>query len=141
VWPWLVQIGFGRAGFYSYDLLDNLGRPSANRVLDEWQNIAVGDLAAPMANPPMEATSFRVVGFEEPQWLLWEKPGSTWAWVLKPLEDRQTRLLVRLRCRYDWRSPSILLALPLMEIGDFPMMRKCLRGIKQRAEGSGRRGS
>jgi hypothetical protein len=60
VWPWLVQAGYRRAGFYSYDLLDNLGRPSANTVLPEWQHPRVGDLAAPMANPPTVETSFRV---------------------------------------------------------------------------------
>jgi hypothetical protein len=35
IWPWIVQIGFGRAGWYSYDLLDNLGRPSARRIIAE----------------------------------------------------------------------------------------------------------
>jgi len=60
VWPWLVQVGFGRAGFYSYDLLDNLGRDSAAQILDEFQHPHVGDVAAPMTSPPTEATSFRV---------------------------------------------------------------------------------
>lgn len=41
-WPWIVQIGYGRAGFYSYDLLDNLGKPSADRIIPELQNIEVG---------------------------------------------------------------------------------------------------
>src|SRR4051812_11491507 len=41
VWPWLVQVGFGRAGFYSYDLVDNLGRPSAQEVLDQFQHPVV----------------------------------------------------------------------------------------------------
>jgi hypothetical protein len=54
--------------------------------------------------------------------------------VLRPLAGGGTRLITRLRCRYDWRSPSILLSLPLMELGDFPMMRRCLLGIRQRAE-------
>ncbi|MEJ2211735.1 MAG: hypothetical protein P8129_22240, partial [Anaerolineae bacterium] len=43
VWPWLVQIGCRRAGWYSYDLLDNGGRPSADRILPEHQHLAVGD--------------------------------------------------------------------------------------------------
>ena len=42
VWPWIVQIGYGRAGFYSYDLLDNLGKPSASRIIPEFQHIEVG---------------------------------------------------------------------------------------------------
>jgi len=44
IWPWLIQIGVTRAGWYSYDRLDNLGRPSAERILPEFQYLAVGDV-------------------------------------------------------------------------------------------------
>lgn len=44
IWPWLVQTGLTRAGWYSYDLLDNLGRLSARRIIPELQNLAVGDI-------------------------------------------------------------------------------------------------
>ena len=43
VWPWLVQMGWNRAGWYSWDRLDNAGRPSAKEVHPEWQDLAVGD--------------------------------------------------------------------------------------------------
>ena len=43
VWPWLVQLGGDRGGWYSWDRLDNGGRPSATEVHPEWQNLAVGD--------------------------------------------------------------------------------------------------
>ena len=43
VWPWLVQIGFGRAGWYSYDWIDNDGKPSADRIIDDLQGLTVGD--------------------------------------------------------------------------------------------------
>ncbi|HEY6029312.1 MAG TPA: hypothetical protein VIU44_02045, partial [Gaiellaceae bacterium] len=43
VWPWLVQMGYGRAGWYSWDRLDNGGVPSADEIRPEWQEIAVGD--------------------------------------------------------------------------------------------------
>jgi proline iminopeptidase len=43
VWPWLVQMGWDRAGWYSWDRLDNAGRPSATRVHPEWQDVEVGD--------------------------------------------------------------------------------------------------
>src|SRR6266571_6381870 len=43
VWPWLVQLGGDRGGWYSWDHLDNAGRPSAQRVHPEWQDIALGD--------------------------------------------------------------------------------------------------
>lgn len=44
IWPWLVQIGVTRAGWYSYDWLDNLGKPSAQRILPQFQQVAVGDV-------------------------------------------------------------------------------------------------
>ncbi len=136
VWPWLVQIGRGRAGFYSYDLLDNAARPSADRILPEHQQLQVGDWI-PMARRISETTAFRVAGLEPGHWLLWEKPHSTWAWTLTPVDGgRRTRLVTRLRDRYPWRrSPALaLLSLILLEHGDFPMMRKMLLGLKARAE-------
>jgi hypothetical protein len=50
VWPWLVQMGCDRAGWYSWDRLDNGGRPSAERIHPEWQEIAVGDRLASLPN-------------------------------------------------------------------------------------------
>jgi len=43
VWPWLLQMGYGRAGWYSYDQLD-MNHPSADRILPEFQALSVGDL-------------------------------------------------------------------------------------------------
>src|SRR5580693_7881955 len=46
VWPWIAQLGQGRGGFYSYDLLENLlgcDTHSANRIVPEFQNVEVGD--------------------------------------------------------------------------------------------------
>lgn len=132
VWPWVVQTGFGRAGFYSYDLLDNLGRPSADVVLPQFQDVGVGDLAAPMASPPDERTAFRVARVEAPNVLVWAKPDSTWAWVLTPV-GTGTRLVTRLKSRYE-RGPTLPFTVLLMELGDFPMMRRMLLGLKERAE-------
>jgi hypothetical protein len=133
VWPWLTQVGYGRAGFYSYDLLDNLGRPSAAAIMPQWQRARVGDLAAPMASHPTPGTSFRVAGAEPPACLVWAKPDSTWAWTLAPLAPGRTRLVTRLRQRYQ-PTPAGLLTIILAEFGDFAMMRKMLLGIKTRAE-------
>lgn len=56
VWPWLAQMGWGRAGWYSWDRLDNGGRPSAHELHPEWQDIAVGDrLAAWSSGGPVDA--------------------------------------------------------------------------------------
>jgi hypothetical protein len=43
IWPWLLQLGSQRAGFYSYDWLDNAGIPSAEHILPEYQQISIGD--------------------------------------------------------------------------------------------------
>ncbi len=43
IWPWLVQMGFGKAGWYSYDRLDMRGR-SADGIVDAWQALKVGDI-------------------------------------------------------------------------------------------------
>jgi hypothetical protein len=137
IWPWIVQIGYGRAGFYSYDLLDNFGRPSAETILTEWQSIEIGDIAAPMSpfdDPPSEATAFVVAGYEKDRWLLWAQPVSTWIWCLEPVDQQTTRVITRVRCKYNWPHPQAALSLVLMELADFPMMRKQLLGLKRRVE-------
>lgn len=138
VWPWIVQMGFGRAGFYAYDWIDNLGRPSATTVLAEYQDVAVGDLAAPMSPRPTEHTSFRVARVEPPHLLVWSKPGSVWTWRLTPLDGGRTRLLTRLQD--ECRPPIGILSRPLLELGDFPMMRRQLLNIGARAERLSRSG-
>jgi hypothetical protein len=133
VWPWLVQVGAGRAGFYSYDLLDARGRPSAEHVLPEWQDVHVGDVAAPMTQDPGPTTSFVVDAFRSPEYLVWAKADSSWAWTLTPLPGGRTRLVTRVRQYYPRRLASVI-GVILLEFGDFPMMRQMLRGIRRRAE-------
>ena len=135
VWPWIVQIGTGRAGFYSYDLFDNAARPSADHILPEFQETQMGDWV-PMSSTVNQTTAFKVKAFQPNQWLLWAKPHSTWSWQLTPVDGGRTRLVTRLKEQYPWRSsPGLaLLTLILFEFGDFPMMRRLLVGIRQRAE-------
>jgi hypothetical protein len=134
VWPWLVQVGCLRAGWYADDLLDNLGQPSAEVIDPHLQDLRIGQWV-PMAPTPSEKTAFKVAGFETERWLLWEQAVSSWAWRLTALEGGQTRLITRLRIRYDWNHPAdAAVSLVLNEFGDFPMMRRMLLGIKRRAE-------
>lgn len=135
VWPWLVQVGFGRAGFYSYDWLDNLGRRSADVVLPQYQTPRLGDLAAPMAEPANDHTAFTVAVLEPPTALVWAKPDSTWAWRMADVGGGRTRVVTRLKSRYEV-GPFLPVSLALMELGDFPMMRRMLLGLKERAEAS-----
>ena len=134
VWPWLVQVGCLRAGFYSNDLLDNLGHPSARRILPEFQQLEIGQWV-PMSPTPSDTTAFKVAGFEVNRWLLWHQPLSTWSWTLTELPSAQTRLVTRLRIHLDWHHPAVsLFSVILNEFGDFPMMRRMLLGIRDRAE-------
>ena len=80
IWPWLVQIGYDRAGWYSYDLLDNLGRPSAEQILPELQRLQVGDWIS-MGGKSRPTTAMRVKAFAPNRWLLWEHQGCRWVWV------------------------------------------------------------
>ncbi len=134
VWPWIVQLGVGKAGWCSYDLLDNLGRPSATEILPRWQRVEIGDPAAPM-NPfaPLEKSPWRVAAVEPMSVLLWRNGAAgTWVWCLRPLPDGRTRLVSRIRISYA--SPAGLAFAPLLEAADFPMFRRMLLGIRQRAE-------
>jgi hypothetical protein len=136
VWPWLVQVGCQRAGFYSNDLLDNLGRPSATTILPAFQELQVGQWVPMSPGEPTDRTALKVHSFEPNRWLLWSKPDSTWAWRLTPTVEGGTRLVTRIRAVYDWRHHPFVASfgLLLMEFGDFAMLRAMLRGIKQRAE-------
>jgi hypothetical protein len=134
VWPWLVQVGCLKAGFYANDLLDNLGHPSSREILPDFQNIELGQWV-PMSPTPTDTTAFKVAGFEPNRWLLWQQPLSTWSWTLTELPDGRTRLVTRLRIHLDWTHKAIsVFSVVLNEFGDFPMMRRMLLGIRQRAE-------
>ena len=134
IYPWIVQMGVTRAGWYSYDLLDNLARASAESILPGHQNIQVGDVI-PMS--PDGKQGMRVKDFGKNKWMLWwDNIGdSTWVWEIYPEEEIRFRLVTRVRVKYRWFSPTILFGL-LIEFFDIWMMRKCMLGIKRRAESS-----
>jgi hypothetical protein len=134
IWPWLVQIGFGRAGWYTYDLLDNLARHSAENIIPEFQHIEAGDLV-PLG--PGKGSGLWVKEVVPNRSMLWwnkKNDQTTWVWGLYPLPDGTTRLVTRVRAPYSLAQPLSLVWIPLYELADFPMMRKCLLGIKRRAE-------
>ena len=114
IWPWLVQMGCRRAGWYSYDLLDNRGIPSAREIRPELQQLAVGDV---LPATPVSDDGFEVLRMEPPRLLVLgglydADPGDqlpfaaippprysrvTWAFVIEPLDRRSSRLTVRAR--------------------------------------------
>jgi hypothetical protein len=134
IWPWLVQIGFGRAGWYSYDILDNLGRHSSEEILPEYQHLAPGDLI-PLG--PGEASGLYVKEIRPNESMVWwerKRQATSWVWGLYPTGDGQTRLITRVRNDYRKGLSNFVFGLLLIEPADFPLMRKCMLGIKRRAE-------
>lgn len=143
VWPWIVQLGYGRAGFYTYDLIDNASQPSADRVIEEYQHPAAGDLMPMYKEVHGLAIAYTVTAFEANEWMVWvhrphptERPDSTWTWRLTALPDGGTRLVTRMKQDYRWETPGLaFFNFILMEMGDLAMERRMLIGIKRRAEG------
>jgi hypothetical protein len=149
VWPWLIQIGQGRGGFYSYDLLENLTRldiHSADRIVPELQDLKIGDTIA--VEPG--GSGFRIVALEPERLLVcyidgnsggemgavFAKVGaaSTWAFLLEPHPGGSTRLVVRWRAYWPlcWSLQYLLIGL-LIEPVEFIMEQKMMRGIRERA--------
>ncbi|OGO35159.1 MAG: hypothetical protein A2W35_13500 [Chloroflexi bacterium RBG_16_57_11] len=132
VWQWIIQIGSARAGWYSLDRIDNAGVPSTMEILPEFQKIEL-DYYIPFT--PDQKNGMWVKDFRHPEFILWwdRKSNGTWGWYLQEFERDRTRLITRLRTRYDFSFPWLIYYL-FYDFGDIVMMRKCMLGIKQRAE-------
>jgi hypothetical protein len=136
IWPWLVQLGWGRGGWYSYDWVDNGGKPSAWEILPEHQHLAIGT-RFPMS--PWTAMYCR--DFDEPRWLLMrmgdeagKKDIGTFLYYLDPIDRSRTRVLIRMRDKYRWLNPPVLAMQLAVDVGDIIFQRKHLLGLKARAE-------
>ena len=133
VWPWLVQMGWKKAGLYSFGRLDNGGMPSAERIVPEYQNLKVGDSILP---------SLKVVEMEPNRSMLWvfqERAGpwknATRSWGLYETDDGHTRLVSRLRQEYSFDSFRDTFSWILLDPMEICMTRMTLLGIKRRVEG------
>ncbi|RPI34597.1 MAG: hypothetical protein EHM70_02325 [Chloroflexota bacterium] len=137
VWPWLVQWGQGRGGWYSYDWLENLfgfDIHTADRILPEYQNLAIGD-------PICMSRAFcpsRVTVLEPNRWLSWQATGEdghpvwTFTFGLFPIDDTRSRLIVRESFDNTFMPPAAVVAL---EVPDVVMELKALDTVKRLAEG------
>ena len=130
IWPWLLQLGYGKAGWYSYDWIDNDFAPSANRIIPEYQNLGTGDKILMM--PGM---GFEVVSVDPPQSIVsvLEDGSTSWCLALHPMEGGGTRLVSRWRPKFDI-TPATMLMIALSEPGTFIMEQKMLRTIRDRVE-------
>jgi hypothetical protein len=144
VWPWLVQIGNQRAGWYSWDAIHRLlgvagsvdyEDRSADRIIPELQNLQIGDVIRMMPEG-MGAPGYAVVSIEPDRALVThidDENGASWVWVLEPIDAESTRLIVRFRQK--WEPGLMSLAFWIGdELGSLVMQPKTLSGIKQRAE-------
>ena len=138
VFPWIRQMGFGRAGWYSYDWLDNLGRRSATTVHPEWQAVSTGDKV------PGGPINFEAAIVEAPHsFVLRVVPGGrvsqrlcfTLAYELRD-HPQGTRLVTRLRAHIDAPGGELLERFVLGP-GDGIMLRRQLLGIQRRAARAG----
>jgi hypothetical protein len=130
VWPWLAQLGYGRAGWYSYDWLDNDGHPSATQIRPQWQHLRPGDQIL-----MMPGAGFDVVSVEDGHYFTAQAPDQTMSWCLavEPRGRHSCRLISRWRARWHI-TPASALWIALSDPGAFIMERKMLLGIKARAE-------
>lgn len=139
IWPWLVQWGQGRGGWYSYDWLENVfgfDIHTADRILPEYQTLAAGD-------PICMARGFcvsHVTVLEPNRWLSWQSndeaghPIWTFTLGLFPVDEAHTRLVIRESFSQAGMPP---IALAILEIPDVVMEQKALDTVKARAEGRG----
>ncbi|MFI5625830.1 hypothetical protein ACIA03_20355 [Nocardioides sp. NPDC051685] len=156
VWPWLVQIGADRAGFYSYAWAENLiglHIRNADRIEPAWQQLSVGDTVyadrgrtggwTVVDLVPGEALVLRLADVSTGRPVSRRDPAApgigpvldwefAWIFALLPEPHGRTRLLIRERVGHGSTSARVLLA-PLGQVS-FVMTRKMLLGIKERAE-------
>jgi hypothetical protein len=165
IWPWLVQMGYGRGGWYSYDRLDNEGE-SSRQIVPALQHLEVGDVV-----PTHPGGGFRVESLEPEHHLvlsldpeLMQGAGATdemkeptvprsleatgkfsdlampefrgsWAFVLEPVDESHTRLIERFRVHAPAGGVVQKATMPVLGLGVFAMTRRQMLGIRERAEG------
>jgi hypothetical protein len=150
VWPWLVQMGVDRGGWYSWDRLDNFGRRSDERIHPEWQTIAIGDR---MTAKPDGSQWWQVAALEPERFLClrmsldlrgrpFEPTGprprsftdSTWGFLLDELPGGRTRLVVSgyWSLRPRWLRP--VMSAIFLEPSHWIMQTRQFENLKRRAE-------
>lgn len=157
VWPWLAQMGCGRAGWYTYPWIEG-GHPDPDRIHPQYQHIAKGDL---VPDSPDGSITWTVATADKPHLLVYctarrlrsqrnvnpNNPGTptwyrgSWAFILRPAGAASTRLIVRWRHQL---APARRALGPVTEslllAGHAFMSRKQLHSIRQRAQSAARPG-
>ena len=151
VWPWLVQMGQGRGGLYSYDWLENIMRMrihSADRIIPEFQDLKPGDTFRLVPEDYFTDLHFEVISVEPEHALVMRSPGSpaenfperkpfvSWALALVRLDGHTTRLIARTRSDFGHTFSDLMWNKYGLEPVHFIIERRMLLGIKRRAEAS-----
>lgn len=150
VWPWLVQMGYDRAGWYSWDRLDHLGIPSADRIHPEWQNISVGGRLASTSDG---RHWFEVAALDPERFLALRasfdfrgrqfasgglRPlaytDSTWCFLLEELPDERTRLIVSGYASARPRPVQVLVSFLFWEPAHWIMQKRQFTNLKRRIQ-------
>ena len=157
VWRWLIQMGQGRGGLYSYDWLENLADldvHSAEEIVPELQDLKVGGLVRLAPESMGAEAGLRVAAMEPGRALVLHQPadphtgrpadrddpglehyyGWNWAFILKEIDGGSTRLIVRSRIDGSPRTLIRVFYTLLLEFPHFVMERAMLKGIKRRTE-------
>jgi hypothetical protein len=153
VWPWLVQMGGDRGGWYSRDWLDNNGKPSADRIVPEWQSLMLGQQLSRASAPGKESGWFTVERLESDRTLVLRSsyelfsgrsfdPGSgpppkpwvdgIWGFHLRPAPGGGTRLVARTRNRGGPRFVTRTFSLIVGELMHFLMQTRQFRNLRRR---------
>ena len=136
VWPWIAQIGDTRGGYYSYTFIENMIAGydmyhNADHIIDEFQN--------PQPGVEIIEGALQIREVKPGQWMLAESSfdfGWTWLWMVEPLQEGETRLLIRMNIKVA-ELESLPLVGNFIDLGGFVMERNMMYGIKERAEGRG----
>lgn len=151
IWPWIVQIGQDRAGFYSYTQLENLvgcEMRNADEIVPEWQQRQVGDMVWMAPRRKLNGVARMEIATLEPNRAMIlvpprdvppaARPGgeanSTWGFILEPIDEHSTRLIMRARGERSPRLRDRVIGYSLWEPAHFIMERKMMLSIKDRVE-------
>jgi hypothetical protein len=149
IWPWLLQMGCRRAGFYSVDWLDNGGERSSRELVSELGQLEIGQI---IPARPDSADGFEVLRLEAPHVLILgglydplasrqlpfhaQRPEQywqvTWAFVLEQLDETSTRLHVRARAAFSEQASLKAAWMPCVH---HFMQRRSLKHLAARVEG------
>ena len=137
IWPWIAQMGYDRAGYYGYDLIENIGSKTGIRsvesIVPELQHPKTGDVM------PISSVAHLTFGtIQHNQYLIWQSKAvphdGAFTWELYPIDQSHTRLISRIRLRYHWTSRALALDL-FTEFADHVAVPKILVGVRNRVEG------